>query len=116
MSIKRIDPSERWSDAVIHNGIIYYTSVPSELDGDAYEQTRSALIEIDTMLSRAHSDKTRILDVTIFLANKIDFAEMNRAWDEWVSPQGAPVRCTVEAALMHDQYRVEIKIIAAQKK
>lgn len=113
MSITRIDPEARWSEAVIHNGVIYYTSVPANLVDDAYEQTKSALAEIDKILVRANSDKSRILDATLFLVNKADFAEMNRAWDEWVSAGSAPVRCTVQAGLMKDTYKVEIKIVAA---
>ena len=55
----------------------------------------------------------RILDATIFLANKDDFAAMNKAWDAWVVAGHAPVRCTVQATLMKPEYKVEIKIIAA---
>ena len=54
-----------------------------------------------------------ILDATIFLANKDDFAAMNKAWDAWVVAGHAPVRCTVQATLMKPEYKVEIKIIAA---
>lgn len=39
---------------------------------------------------------------------------MNAAWDAWVVPGSAPVRCTVQAKLMNPKYKVEIKIIAAQ--
>lgn len=115
MTITRIDPAERWSEAVIHNDVIYYTSVPTNLINDAYAQTKSALAEIDNMLARANSDKTQLLDVTIFLANKSDFTAMNKAWDEWVVNGSAPVRCTVHCALMVEGYLVEIKVIAAVK-
>lgn len=116
MTITRLDPADRWSEAVIHNDIIYYTSVPADLTGDAYQQTQSALSEIDTILARANSDKTQILDATIFIVNKADFQAMNKAWDEWVAKGQAPVRCTVQAGLMKDSYKVEIKIVAAVKK
>ncbi|WP_294963850.1 RidA family protein [uncultured Gilliamella sp.] len=113
MTITRIDPADRWSEAVIHENVIYYTSVPTNLVNDAYLQTQSALAEIDKILARANSDKTRILDVTLFLVNKSDFAAMNKAWDEWVAKGKAPVRCTVQAELMKVEYLVEIKIVAA---
>lgn len=116
MTITRIDPDDRWSEAVIHNDVIYYTSVPANLVADAYEQTKSALTEIDTMLARANSDKSQILDATIFIVDKADFAAMNRAWDEWVVKGKAPVRCTVQSGLMKDSYKVEIKIVAAVKR
>lgn len=36
------------------------------------------------MLHQLGSDKSRVLDATIFLADKADFAGMNAAWDAWV--------------------------------
>ena len=113
MTIVRIKPEARWSDAVIHNQTLYYTGVPEDLEADAYGQTADTLAQIDAVLQEQGSDKSRILDATIFLTNKADFADMNRAWDEWVVAGHAPVRCTVQAGLMNPRYRVEIKIIAA---
>ena len=105
MTITRIDAEARWSDVVIHNQTLYYTGVPANLDADAFEQTANTLAQIDAVLEKQGSDKSRILDATIFLADKSDFA--------WVVAGHAPVRCTVEATLMNPQYKVEIKIIAA---
>ncbi|VEB96789.1 Enamine/imine deaminase [Cedecea lapagei] len=113
MSIARIKPEARWSDAVIHNQTVYYTGVPENLDADAYQQTANTLKQIDTLLAELGSDKTHILDATIFLPDGEDFAAMNKAWDEWVVAGKAPVRCTVQAKLMNPRYKVEIKIIAA---
>lgn len=113
MNIERIDPDKRWSEAVVHNDTIYYTGVPENLDDDATAQTANALAAIDVILARVGSDKSRVLDATIFLADGADFAAMNAAWDAWVVAGSAPVRCTVEAKLMNPKYKVEIKIIAA---
>ncbi len=113
MTITRIDADARWSDAVIHNQTLYYTGVPENLDADAFEQTANTLAQIDAVLARQGSDKTRILDATIFLVEKSDFAAMNKAWDAWVVAGHAPVRCTVQAGLMNPKYKVEIKIVAA---
>ncbi|OAT18790.1 putative translation initiation inhibitor [Buttiauxella noackiae ATCC 51607] len=113
MSIVRIKPEARWSDAVIHNNTLYYTGVPGNLDADAYEQTANTLAQIDAVLLEQGSDKSKILDATIFLPESTDFAAMNKAWDEWVVAGHAPVRCTVQAKLMNPRYKVEIKIIAA---
>ncbi|MGO4742127.1 RidA family protein [Serratia quinivorans] len=113
MNIERIDPDQRWSEAVVHNDTVYYTSVPENLDDDATAQTANALAAIDVILARVGSDKSRVLDATIFLADGADFAGMNAAWDAWVVAGSAPVRCTVQAKLMNPKYKVEIKIIAA---
>ena len=103
MTIVRIDAEARWSDVVIHNNTLYYTGVPENLDADA----------IDAVLEKQGSNKSSILDATIFLADKNDFAAMNKAWDAWVVAGHAPVRCTVQAGLMNPKYKVEIKIVAA---
>ncbi|CNE43535.1 RidA family protein [Yersinia nurmii] len=114
MSIERINPEKRWSDAVVHNDTIYYTGVPENLDADITAQTANTLAAIDMLLNHLGSSKSKILDATIFLADAADFAGMNAAWDAWVVDGSAPVRCTVQAKLMNPQYKVEIKIIAAR--
>ncbi|NDK99143.1 RidA family protein [Photorhabdus bodei] len=112
MTIERIDPQDRWSEAVVYNKTIYYTAVPENLDGDITEQTANTLAAIDIMLQRLGSDKSKIIDATLFLADGKEFAGMNAAWDAWVVAGSAPVRCTVEAKLMNPKYKVEIKVIA----
>ena len=114
MTIERIRPEPRMSDIVIHNDTIYYTAVPESLDANAKDQTAETLAIIDAALTEAGSDKSKILDATLFLVNKEDFPAMNEAWDAWVSPGNAPVRCTVQANLMNPKYKIEIKIIAAR--
>jgi len=113
MTIQRLDPEHRMSEAVIYNQTVYYTSVPENLDAEAFAQTENALAVIDRILARVGSDKSKVLDATIFLTDLADFAAMNQAWDAWVSPGNAPVRCTVLAGLVDPRYKVEIKIIAA---
>lgn len=66
MPIKRIEPMAFRSEAIVYNGLIFYTSVPVNLGGNVFEQTRSALSEIDRLLTRVQSEKSHILDTTIF--------------------------------------------------
>lgn len=115
MDIERIEPSQRWSEAVIHNNVLYYTAVPADEDlgGDIEVQMQSMLNAIDQMLEKNGTHKSRILDATIFLVHKEDLAGMNKAWDQWVVAGSAPVRCTVFAGLVVPDYRVEMKVIAA---
>jgi len=58
MTITRIDPEHRMSEAVIHDQTVYYTSVPENLDADAEAQTANALAVIDALLTRVGSDKS----------------------------------------------------------
>ena len=52
--------------------------------------------------------------MSIWLPDISTFAEMNRAWDEWVDKANLPARATVEARLASPAYKVEIAAIAAR--
>ncbi|MBY0345988.1 MAG: RidA family protein [Neisseriaceae bacterium] len=107
-------PSRRYSEAVVYNGLIFLSGqVPETNNQSAYEQTQDVLRQIDDRLAELGSNKSNILDATIFLAYISDYDEMNQAWDTWVVPQSLPARATVEAKLAKPEWRVEIKIIAA---
>lgn len=112
--IQRIDSSPRMSEAVVHNGTVYLAGqVPEDASQDIGGQTAQVLAEIDALLQKAGSDKTRILRAQIFLADLADFPGMNAVWDRWV-PQGhTPARATVQAALARPEWKIEIVITAA---
>ncbi len=67
-------------------------------------QTADILQQIDESLASVGSDKTRVLEATIWLADISTFAEMNSVWDKWVSPGNTPTRATVEAKLASPKY------------
>lgn len=114
MTIQRINPQPRWSDAVIWQHTLYYTAVPENLEHtDIHQQTSEVLQQIEEMLQAYGSNKSRLLDVTIFLVDAADIAAFNQHWDNWLPPAQAPVRCAVQTALMDSRYRLEIKLIAA---
>lgn len=114
--ITYIDPEARYSDATIHNGIIYLGGqVPEDPEADAATQTRSVLTQIDALLSRLNSDKSHILEATIYLADFTDYDTMNREWDAWTAPGRAPARVCVQAKLADPRWKVEIRLTAAVK-
>lgn len=116
MTIRRLHIGPRLSEAAIHNGVVYLAGqVAEDPTQDALGQSKQILAAIDRLLEEADSDKTRILQATIFLSTMDDFAAMNQAWDQWVAAGHTPPRATVEAKLAKPAYRVEIKIIAAQR-
>ncbi|GMV01550.1 MAG: RidA family protein [Burkholderiaceae bacterium] len=103
------------SEAVIHNGVVYLAGqVAEDPSADVAAQTSQVLAAIDRLLAETGSDRTRILQAQVFLADIGDFAAMNAVWDAWVPAGHTPARATVEARLAAPQYRVEIKIVAAQ--
>src|SRR6516164_4921426 len=99
-AIRRIDPGPRLSEAVILADRVYCSGmIPEDTTQDVTGQVKQALHEIDALLAKAGSDKTRILTATIWLADIGDFAAMNAVWGAWVSPGQAPARATVQARL-----------------
>lgn len=115
MTIQRILPAARYSEAVIVNGLIFCAGmVPETTSADATLQTKNVLAQVDALLAQCGSDKTKLVDATIYLADMADYPAMNLAWDNWVAAGCAPARATVQAALADPSWKIEIKIVAAQ--
>ena len=113
MSIKRIESGARMSQAVVANGFVFLAGqVAPDPSADVEGQTRQVLGEIDRLLAAAGSSKDHILSATIYLSDIKTFADMNRAWEAWVSANGKPARATVEARMVAPEYRVEIQVTA----
>ena len=115
MAIERIDPGVRFAQAVGYGNLVFLAGHTSDdASAGVYEQTRDVLAQIDVHLAAAGSDKSRLLSVSIWLPDISTFAEMNRAWDEWVDTANLPARATVEARLASPAYKVEIAAVAAR--
>ena len=111
--IKRFETGPRMSQAVVHGGLVYLAGQVGTAGASVTDQTRDILANIDRLLASVGSDKSRILQATIWMASMDDFAEMNAVWDAWVSPGNAPARATGESRLATPDYKVEIICIAA---
>ncbi|WOK38115.1 RidA family protein [Sphingomonas sp. C3-2] len=113
MTITRLDSGPRMSEAVIHGNTVYLAGQIA--DGETVtEQTRAVLAEIDALLARAGTDKSKLLSATIVLADIATFGEMNAVWEAWIDGKDAPTRATIEAKLAAPQYKVEIICVAAR--
>ena len=116
MSIQRLHVGPRLSEVAIHNGVVYLAGqVADDPSQDIAGQTQQVLGAVDRLLAEAGSDKTLVLQATIFLKTLADFPGMNAVWDRWVVHGHTPPRATVEAKLAKPEYLVEVKIIAAQR-
>lgn len=115
MSIQRFHVGNRYSEVAVHNGVAYLAGqIPENTAGqDIYQQTQDVLNLIDKLLAQVGTDKSRILMAQIFLTDMQNYAEMNRAWDEWVAANNAPPRACVEAKLADPTWGVEIVVTAA---
>ena len=114
MTIRRIEPGKRMSQASVHGNTVYLAGqVADDTKQDVAGQTRQVLAQIDKLLAEAGTDKSRILFAQIVLADIGTFAAMNEVWDGWVAPGNPPARATIEAKLVAPEYKIEIIVTAA---
>src|SRR5687767_361771 len=104
--IKRVGVAARCSDLVILADRAYFSGyVPESSVGlSIAEQTRDILAQIDQSLMEIGSDRSMLLQATIWLADIGSYDEMNAVWDEWVVPGQAPARACVESKLADPVY------------
>lgn len=113
MTIRRIEPGARMSQAVVANGFVFLAGqVAADTSANVEGQTRQVLGEIDRLLALAGTSKEKLVSATIYLADVATFADMNKAWEAWVPAGGTPARATVEAKMVAPEYRVEIQVVA----
>jgi len=101
------------SQAVVHGNTVYLAGQVAAPGESVTVQTKEVLAKIEKLLAQVGSDKSKILQATIWLSDMADFDDMNRVWDEWVGGQNAPARATGEAKLATPDYKVEIIAVAA---
>ena len=112
--IKRLEIGARMSEMAVHNGTVYLAGqVANDASEDIQGQTAQVLAEVDALLARVGSDKSKILMAQIFLADLVDFAGMNEVWDAWVVPGQTPPRATVQATLAKSEWKIEVVVTAA---
>ncbi len=115
MTIQRLHIGKRLSEAAIYNNTVYLAGqVAEDNTQDIAGQTKQVLASIDKLLAEAGSDKSKILQLTIFIADMKDFPGMNSVWDEWVVQGATPPRATVEAKLAKPEWKVEMLVVAGK--
>lgn len=114
MTITRMHSGPRMSQIVIHNDTVYLAGQVGTEGADVTRQTRDCLAEVDRLLAEAGSDKSKLLQVIVWLADMADFAEMNAVYDAWIDPANPAVRACGEARLATPGYRVEFIVTAAR--
>jgi enamine deaminase RidA (YjgF/YER057c/UK114 family) len=113
VTITRIPGSVRTrSRAVANAGTVYLVATAPVKSASVEDQMLQSLALIDESLDLAGSDRTKVLMVTVYLADMSAKAEMNCAWESWVVPGHAPVRACIGAVLAEGDL-VELVVTAA---
>ncbi|HXR57889.1 MAG TPA: RidA family protein [Burkholderiales bacterium] len=115
MSVTRHEPGPILSLAVEHGQTVYLAGiVAKDLKQDVKGQTREVLAEIDRLLAKCGSSKSKVLTATIWVTDIRNRAPMNEVYNEWVDKKNLPARACVEAALADPNALVEIMVVAAK--
>src|ERR1700709_1234535 len=114
MKIERHEIGPRMSKCVVHGDTVYLAGIVAEnpKGKSVTEQTQDITRQIDGLLAKAGTAKTRLLTANIWITDMANFADMNAVWDAWVSPGNTPARATVEAKLAAPDYKGEIMVVA----
>lgn len=110
--IQRIGVTRRWSDVVTHGGTAYFVEVADDPNQPFRGQVRQILDQIDARLKLLGCDRTRLLQVQIYLSDLVNGPVLNELWDVWIPEGHAPSRACVQAGLAAG-YHIEMVITAA---
>jgi enamine deaminase RidA (YjgF/YER057c/UK114 family) len=116
VAIQRIETNARMSKVVVHGDTVFLAGLIADktLGQSVAEQTREILGLIDSYLTKAGTDKSKLLTATIWLSDIRTVDELNKVWDAWVTPGHTPARACIEALLQGPEKKVEIQVTAAR--
>jgi len=100
---------------VKHNGVVWTVGVPKgrERNADINTQTKITLASIDERLAQAGTDKSKIIEATVFLTNMKEFKGFDKEWKAWLPEGTGASRATVGVAALANNDKVEIKVTVA---
>jgi enamine deaminase RidA (YjgF/YER057c/UK114 family) len=115
MSVVRHEPGSILSLAVEHGSTVYLAGIVAKnLKNDIKGQTEEVLAEIDRLLGKAGTSKSKLVQATIWVSDIRNRLPMNEVWTKWVDPKNLPVRACIEAKLADPAGLVEIMVVAAK--
>lgn len=104
--------THRFADVVIHGETAHWVEIAEDTTLDARGQIEQVLAQIDSTLTTIGSDRTRLIQIVIHLADLADAATLDEVWDAWVPEGNPPVRARVQSGL-GGTCRVEMIVTAA---
>lgn len=117
-SIQRFGVEARYSQAVVHGGVVYLSGQVGGSCGTFQQQCEEAFACVEQQLEAAGSHKSRLLSLQIFLRSPELYAAMNAVYDHWL-PSGstsasAPARNTIcGVQFPNPLWQIEVVAVAA---
>jgi 2-iminobutanoate/2-iminopropanoate deaminase len=127
MEIKKIQtpnaprPAGHYSQAVVYNGIVYVAGQLSidpqtgeKKIGTIEEQTELALNNVSEILKAANSDLSRVLKMTVYVADINLWEAVNTVYAR-VMGDHRPARAVIPTGELHHGFLIEIEAVAATR-
>lgn len=114
MELERYEQDARMSDAVAYGDTVYIGGQVCTERAGIQEQAEDTLAIIDRLLLCAGTDKSKILNVMIYLSDMRNLPAFNAVWDAWIAPGCAPARACVGAQMARPECLVELCVTAAR--
>ena len=119
LTSKAPQPRGPYSQAVIHNGILYISGqghidpVTNKLiNGTTEQETLRTLENIKAIIVEAGGKLENILKITCYLANMDDFPAFNNAYKNYFLKE-PPARTTIQAGRLPAGMKIEMDAIVA---
>ena len=120
ISIKdALKPSGHYSQAIIHNDLIYVSNQLSinpytgeKQYGTVEDETRNILMNIERILKEADSDKNHVIKTTVYLTDISQWDNMNRVYSDFFG-RHTPARTVISVCKLHFKFKVGIEVIAS---
>jgi len=125
MEIKRITtpnaprPAGHYSQATVYNGLVFVAgqlsidaATGTHLTGTIEEQTERALANVHAVLQAAGSDWSRVLKMTVYVADINLWEAVNKVYGR-VLGEHRPARAVIPTGELHRGFLIEIDAVAA---
>jgi len=101
--------------AVAFGDLVFTVATAGDAGDDLKAQAAASLATIDRNLAELGSDKSRIVQATVYLREIRRKAGFDEVWNPWIGPDPSawPQRACIGVALAGDD-QVEIVVIAAR--
>lgn len=115
MTIQHLDSGETLSQAVTSGDAVFVCGLTAtNRDLDMKGQTEEVLAKIDDRLAKCGTDKSKLINVTIYLTEIRQKPAMNGAWKTWLGDLNRPARACIGGVELEPGALVEIVVSASR--
>ena len=112
-------PAGHYSQGVVCNGLVFVSGQLSidpktreRLLGSIEEQTEQALKNVYEILKAAGSDWSKVLKMTVYVADINDWEAVNKVYSR-ILGEHKPARAVIPTGPLHHGFLIEIEAVAA---